>query len=318
MKKKDQTLTPTYKVLSAIEGGITTIPHLTKILKKHRSTIHETVQKCNRMGLIEKIGKKPLVLNLTGKGKMYLMRIEKNMNVGFSSLGVRKKKIRVHRLSIKFNLLCDEKENVSWDKVIKVKNWSKKFKKIVFRDFNFTIEKTSKSIILYLNVELDKSLSFNSELIKFILRSVRFADYYLSKRGVRFDDLSGEVLHQHLASDELSNELVDSKSTVEIDLNRRAESVFPTKMSGKAWLDYSKSKDKSILDIESNDLTYNEKLILVPEKVHSIELSQRSVVGMLDNLKVYNENILLHMSVMKDIKAGIKDLTKATKGLKEK
>jgi hypothetical protein len=88
-------------------------------------------------------------------------------------------------------------------------------------------------------------------------------------------------------------------------------------MSAKAWLDYSKSKDKSLLDVESNDLTYNEKLILVPEKVHDIALNQGFVVEMSKNLRVYNENILLHMSVMKDIRAGVKDLTKATKGLKK-
>lgn len=318
---KTQTLTPTYTVLSAIEGGATNIPTLSKILNKHRSTIHETVNKCNTIGLLEKIGKNPITLNLTGKGKIYLMRTEKNINVGFSSLGVRKKKIRLHRLTIKFNLMDCRKENISWDKIVKVKNWSKKFKFIDYKNFKFTIEKTPKSIVLYLSAEINRDLDFYAELTNFILRHVRYADYYLKARGIYFDDLSGEVLHQHLAHDEPSNEMVESKSTVEVDLNRKAGAVFKTKMKAKAWLDWSKSKDKSILDIESNDLTYNEKLVLVPEKVHRIEVIQQNVQvlydNMAENLKVYNQNILLHISVMKDIKKGVKDLAKATRRLKK-
>jgi len=284
MKKKTQTLTPTYITLSAIEGGITTIPGLTKILNKHRSTIHETVNKAIRVGYLTKIGRNPMVLELTGKGKIYLMRTEKNINVGFSSLGVTNKKIRIHRLSIKFNLLDDSKENLTWDKVIPIRNWSKKFKFIDFDGFKFTVEKTPKSIVLYLDAIIPRSKDFYAELTTFILRNVRYADYYLRVRGIRFDDLSGQVLHQHLASEEPSNELVGSKSAVEVGLGRKAQAVYKTDMKAKVWLDWSKSKDKSILDIESNDLTYNEKLILVPEKVHDIQVKQDLVGGLFSEL----------------------------------
>lgn len=298
------------------------MPALCNILKVHKSNISRTANKAIKMGFLEKIGKKPAVLNLTGKGNLFLLRAEKNIKVAFSSLGVRNNatlsdsKIRLHRLSIKFNLLSDANENIKWDKITNVKNWSKKFKFIDVRGFKFTIEKTPKSVILYLDAVLDRNLDFFSQLMEFILRHVRFADYWLSRRGIRFDDQSGEVLHQHLAHNEPSNEKVDKKSTVEVGLGRKAESVFKTKMSAKAWLDWSKSRDKSILDIESNDLTYNEKLILVPEKVHAIAENQGFVIDMAQNLKAYNENIKLHMKVMHDIRKGIRDLTKTVGGLK--
>jgi len=297
----------TYTVLSAIENGITTRKKLAEQLKKHKSNISRQVKKAKYFGLVTTIGKSPAVLELTGKGKIFIFHNSTNKSkVAQSSLCAKNKNnIRLHRLSMKFKILDDSKDSVQWEET-PVKNWTKKIMKIDkfegLNHFKYTIEKTPKHIILYGSAELPRD-NYEAAKTDFVLRLVRHADYWLKKRGVYFNDLSGETSNQHLAVEEKTNEYVDKHTTVEIDLGRTSTSFFKTKMAAKAWLDWSKKKDKSILDIESNDFSYNEKLVMVPEYVAEMyketrELSSVIHIG-LPALGEYNKNLKLHIEVQK-------------------
>jgi hypothetical protein len=85
-------------------------------------------------------------------------------------------------------------------------------------------------------------------------------------------------------------------------------------MPARAWVDWSGCKDKSILDLESNDMTYTEKLIMVPE--HVSELLAHTIVfddimaRFSDSLVVYNKNIELHLSVLQEMRDTLRALRK--------
>ena len=312
MRKKDPTLSPTYIVLSSIEGGVTTVPALVKLLKKHKTTIYETINSCLNQGLVLRIGKSPAVYELTGSGKIFVMRVERNvgsiLKVGKTSLVVNKKNIRLHRTTIKFKLLDDSKDVVKWTSTQQMKGWVKKFFK--FRDeiingekCKFTVEKTTQHLILYYNRDVPRGKDAQKLLFDFTLRLVIYCGHWFRRQGVVFDDTSGQTIHQHLATEETTNSMVDTSTEVQIGLGRGASSFFDTEMWAKAWVDWSKKKDKSIMDVESNDLVYNEKIVLAPELIVDIRRDQRFIgsvfAEMSLNLAEYNTNIKLHTAVQR-------------------
>lgn len=311
-RKKDPTCSPTYIVLSSIEGGVTTVPALVKLLKKHKTTIYETINSCQEQGLVLRIGKSPAVYELTGSGKIFVMRVERNvgsiLKVGKTSLVVNKKNIRLHRTTIKFKLLDDSGDVVRWTSVQQMKGWVKKFLKFRGEIINgeacdFTVEKTTKHLILYYSKDVPRSKDAQRLLFDFTLRLVIYCEHWFRSRGVVFDDTSGVTIHQHLASEEATNSMVDTSTEVQIGLGRGASSFFGTEMWAKAWVDWSKKRDRSVMDIESNDLVYLEKKVLVPELVVDIRRDQRFIgsvfAEMSLNLAEYNTNIKLHTAVQR-------------------
>jgi len=103
---------------------------------------------------------------------------------------------------------------------------------------------------------------------------------------------------------------IEKKKTVEISLNRPAEGIYPSQETAKSWLDRSYGD----VDIETNDMIYEEKLLLMPETVFNLSKNLDRLNPILDN---FAKQILLHLQVMSEIRDGIRVLNKRLKELKE-
>ena len=105
------TTNPIYTVLSLVDKGVTTIPEIAKQLGKHRTTIHETVNKAIRKGFLLKIVKSPMVLNLTGHGY-------KKLSSGVGEVNAGDTKTKNSTLNPKFKQVSSSRRiyghNASW------------------------------------------------------------------------------------------------------------------------------------------------------------------------------------------------------------
>lgn len=115
---------------------------------------------------------------------------------------------------------------------------------------------------------------------------------------------------------EIANQLHDSidKKTPKrvkssLDLQRPATTLLgETKYGAKAWID----KSYDIAEIESNDLSYQQKLLRMPEMVH--QMSQIIPV-IIQNEAVFSENHVSHVALIQEIALGLQETRKATQEL---
>ena len=112
------------------------------------------------------------------------------------------------------------------------------------------------------------------------------------------------IVNQHIAnvSDVLSK--VSSKSRqVQVNLNRKAVSALNT-LDQEAWakIDWSKGRP----EIETNDLAYEEKLLLMPEKVFSLDLKLNRLC---DVLSKFVESFNMFLNGFQQAKRGVDYVT---------
>jgi len=299
-------------ILSAIAKGAITNKVLAGVLKKSNSTIHRKLKNLEKQGLIQKIGY-PHIIELTARGRVYLTRKKPELKHNFSqfSLGTGKK-TRTHRIIVKVPITKDHSDNSIWDKVNKkFKNTTIYYKKeLPHPDMKITIAKVgSSSILIFLHEKEFNRGMFVTHFMQYAWRAFYFAKHYLWQKGIYVDELEVEITQQHIANPEPEmDDKVDKKVTMEFDLGRKSKGVFPTDEDAKVWLDHSKGP----LEFETNDMAYAEKAAMMPEKVFEIGDKQALFASNLEHynnsLKVYNENIKLHMSVMKDMRTTLRKI----------
>jgi DNA-binding MarR family transcriptional regulator len=209
---------------------------------------------------------------------------------------------RLHNLAIKFPILEENKElskNLNWDKEIELQNWNTQIKQFI--PYGITLKKTTKSIIVYLHQFQTKDFS---DFINKILIVNTFVYDFLQKNGIKINIYDGKVISQHIASKiqdniaETIKQKVGHKATAEVDLNREAKSIYPTEIQAKAWIDYSFGD----MEIETNDLTYLENFILMPERVKRFEEMANFII---QQQYEFAKNLQKHIEVLDKIGKGI-------------
>ena len=193
---------------------------------------------------------------------------------------------------MKFPLIADNSTD-AWTKSVKVNNWIRKF---YFADFpvKLSIEKTSKSIILKLHEKKLSHSKFLSDFFVWVVQGVLYSYLWLRKNGIEID-FRGMVVRQHTAnvSRGLKDKL-DRRVRVELDLGRKAKSLFPTNIDAKAWGDWS----KGVPEFESNDVLWQEKFLAMPDEV--FDLAKKMNV-LHTALAEYGIHLRTHTSVMKKL-----------------
>lgn len=310
---RNATLPTNYKILQLIEQGLTVAPKLIRILMMNKTTIYRHLYNLTEQRLISKLGKSPAVYSATARGRIELMNFIKHTKsrtklhkVALPSLRLVPQKTRVHALAIKYPLLEDNFTG-DWDKV--VSNFKNSIKNYIFiPEASVTIEKTSKSIILHIHKKTINTRELLSGYLEWLNSLTAFTYYFLLKKGIKFDHWNGKIIRQHIATKAEDFEERVGKGTFEIDLNRKAKSYFPSSMDAKAWIDRSKGG----LEIESNDLPYKEKFLLMPELIFEIDNNVSDFKDNLElynrSLKVYDKNIKLHIEVMTEMKNTLKEM----------
>ena len=211
---------------------------------------------------------------------------------------------RLHNLAIKYPIIEDNPKAI-FDKEVSINNWVKKYAKID-SPIGITVEKTTKSIIARFHQFGTKAPMFTTDFLDYVRKGEEALMVFLMRRKITIDRMGAQTISQHIANESPEQEsAVDKKVTASIDLGRKATSVYPTKLKGSAWIDRSLGQ----VEIETNDLTYEELLLKMPQSVNHLS---KEVIPVLN---AFTTQIKEHLGAVKDIRSATKELTKAIKTL---
>lgn len=249
------------------------------------------LKKLEKNGYIQRKFRSNFVFyELTDKGKEFLKGQSQNF-----SLSSRKGHSRLHNLVISFPILEDNPD-ASFGKEVSLNNWVSKYSVISF-PIGITIQKTPRNVIAHFHQFETSKEMFLTDFYNWILKGVYYLYYYLMReKRIKIDIFDGRVIRQHISNEEPDlNEKIDQKMTTQIDLNRKAKSIFQTQENARAWIDRSYGN----VEIETNDMLYEEKFLKMPELIY--ELSQNFAPA----IEKLTQQINLHLEVMQQIKEAI-------------
>lgn len=279
-----------YKILQCIKKKMYA-SQIARQLSVKRTTIDYRINRLHAKGLIEmEVYSSCKLYKLTNEGNIYIEKYK------MPKTSLPTKKSRLHTLFVKFPILKDN-PNAKWDRVNRsFKNWVPKYTTVTF-PIGITIKKTPKSVILcFHEFETARNRSF-TDFFNWVMRGTNYAYYYLmNKQGIKIDVFNGEVTHQHIGNEEPDMQ-GDPKIKTTVGLKRKAQSFYPTDIKAKAWFD----KSKGPWDWETNDLLYQERLLLMPENVHVIARQLQPAIDLL------TQQVNLHLEVQRETLKGKKE-----------
>lgn len=310
VQKSSSNLNYYYKqILESINDGL--IPkQITRKLSWSKTKLHYHTNKLIEQGLITKSGHGvSTIWELTQKGNLYLHNKDPNFSIGKvasqssisieSSSNIKKPKdykvidVHVHALRIKFDLINDGSSDF-W-----VRNSDMVYYKKYYRyEKEFTIEKTSKSIIIHIDFHIslnDPKLfedDFGDKLLSKINRSVEFLD--LNK--IEIDKTKPmDINVEYAIETPLTRELrkFTGLSSEYLDLNRLREKLFKEGLDQEAYAKFDGSHKKSL---ETVDRLYVRKILEMPEVIDGLD---KKLTPAIDKL---TEQINLHLEVQKETK----------------
>lgn len=215
-----------------------------------------------------------------------------------------KSKVRVENIRLKYAILEDKGLDLDWSNINhNLNNWIPKYLDLSDYPFKVKIEKTTKSIIAFLEQkEFNSDPSFIRHYTEWITKSTHFLPFFMDRKlGIRVDPLSVEIISQEFANPSPGyNDVFDSRSRVECSLDRKADSFNgPTILDAKAWCDRSRSLlAGGDVEIESNDLDYQRKVILMPEGVFNLlSILPPLTVG----LREFTNQLSLHLAAVQKL-----------------
>lgn len=260
--------------------------------------VGQYINKLIKLNFIRQLDSYPKTYSLLPDGKKFLTEVK------LSSLRVTDKLIRLHHLTLKFPIVKDN-PTAKFDEFQPVNNWIKGRTKLSF-PIGITIERQSdKSIMLYFHQFDTTNQMFITDFLMWVIKGLVLSYDYLTELGIKIDVFAGESISQHIANETAQYETkIDKKITTEIDLGRVATSIFPADFDAKAWIDFSKKKDKStIMDLETNDLTYQEKILRMPETISNLDRDNELMQKFLVSMSKTNElNSIALMEILKKLK----------------
>ncbi len=295
-----------YKVLILLREGQYS-SSIARLLKMPRTTIDSIVRKLHANGFTKlEIKEGAKFYQLTKRGREFI----KDYRCQLSRYGGEQGKTRMHRLNIKFKILKDN-PHAKFDSEHEMNNWIQKYTKLTF-PIGITLQKNPDSIVaMFHEFETEKNNTF-TDFFSHVMRGVYYVYYHLMEHyKIRCDIFDLEVVSQEIANErpDLDGKLDDKKITT-LGLTRKAKSFFKTNIDGKAWLDYS----KGVPEIETNDLLYEERLLMMPETVQAINDRFVPMIGALT--KQVNLHLEVQRGNVKVQKETLKTLQEMRKALK--
>ncbi len=291
-KKTSKNVLLLYRILKAVGKGMYPA-QIARQLGVSKQLVSYYINRAEKKGMVKtefRTNFKSIIL--TEKGLEFLKKVKR---VSIPSTG---SSVRLHNLAVKFPVLRDNPDAV-WDRGNELRNWIESYATVTF-PVGLTVKKTTRSVIVYFHQFRTEKPMFLSEFYNWVLRGIVLVQAWLSReKGVLIDVLNGEVLRQHIANEAPEfNKVVGKRATVEVRLGRRAESVYPSREDAKAWVDRSLGS----VDVETNDMIYEEKLLMMPEYMH--EVAKR----FLPAVEEYARQIQLHIEVLNGIKRAVEEL----------
>jgi len=182
----------------------------------------------------------------------------------------------------------------------RVRNWIKRY--FYFGSpIPLTAELTPRSLIIHLREKQFKKTEFIEKSKKYIELAAQGVSHLFKKYGYILND-DYKIIAQHIGSqtEKEIDEKIEPGKTVSVNLNRKALThTGEMKQEATAWLD----KSLGFAEIETNDLTYEEKLILMPEIVHKA----------LPLLVAYSKQVERHLEVLEQMSTTLKNIDEGIK-----
>lgn len=212
------------------------------------------------------------------------------------------KTIRTEHYQIKMPIV---KDNPNFEATIEKKDgfghWVRKYIQVDF-PFDVTVEKTTKNIILHCHQkEFAADMNFFADFAMYTAKAMIYFGKYLSLKGIDVDLTKAEIISQEMETKTPEqNDKVEPNIKATIKLGRPAQSILgEMKTEAKAYLDRSHND----VEIGTNDLRYEEKLLLMPEVLEKSVKLQAQMANSLRSLdekftpaiETLTEQIKLHL-----------------------
>lgn len=218
------------------------------------------------------------------------------------SIGLKKPTTNLHALNINIPIIKGKILDSDWKIKNKLKNWIPKYTEL--KDLGgLTIRNNNnKSITIFVKTRDIESLN-EVDNLAFKVKSWIFS-YFKNKHGVILDVMNAETKNLNLATqDENSEDMIRKGEVFELDLNKKAEKIFPKdKIDGKAWIDGSPFK----FSAETNDKEWKREYLSMPFKmrdtlqaVHYIAQNYASHVKIVEQAGRIMEKLDKRLSIRK-------------------
>lgn|GEM_PF-5875168 len=256
-----------------------------KRLKIKKQLCWYYVKKAEKLGLIRKEYRTSIavyeVLPIWKEVEKIILELLKSKNTT-----LRVKSVRTHNLAVKFPILQDN-PGAKFEREVKVNGWVKRLD-FVTSPIRMTVEKTPRNVILYFHEFSVDPADFLTYMFRYVLKGVLLAYEHLRKKGIKINIWEGEVIREHISNEIPSlNSLIPKTRTVEVKLGRKARSIYPFDEEGRVWIDRSGGN----VEVETNDLLYEEKLLLIPERVDEIPYLRREVEEVKKEIQEINSKL---------------------------
>jgi len=233
-------------------------------------------------------------LTTAGKTELHRLKAKLSRHGGATSMS------RFHKLNVKFRIAKDNPQ-AAWESENQLNNWIQKYSTIQF-PIKVTVQKNPDTVVLMFHEYRTSTAMFMTEFMQQVFRGVWFAKHWLGERGIVLDESTAEITDQHLVNERPDlNGKIDDKITTAVHLGRPAQGLFPMKGVGKAWIDRSQGEP----EIETNDMLYEEKLLMMPETVSELK---REFIPAINRL---TDQINLHLAATTEWKKAAQNITKA-------
>ena len=216
------------------------------------------------------------------------------------SLGTRPES-NLHALQINIPILSGRIKDSDWEIKERLNNWTPTYKKLDILGGLTIKNNNNKSITLFANSRDIKDLK-EIDKLSYDLRNWAVA-WFRDTLNVTLDIFNTEVKSLHIATpDKDSEETLGKGERFELDLDKKAEKVFPKdNIDGKAWLDGS----PFTFTAETNDKEWKRAYLNMPfsmqnsmKLLHYIAQNYASHVGVVEKLN----NLLDNPKVKKEVK----------------
>lgn len=216
-----------------------------------------------------------------------------------------KQHIRTHNLAFKLKILQDNPEadfskELGYKEVKKANNnWLAKYF-VISTPIGMTIEKTPKHVIVNFHKFYSEPKNYMNDFFSKVWKGLLYvASYFERKYGIILDYFEPEVIRFHLANEGPDlNDKVEEKVQIKVNLGRKAKVIFPASFEAKAWLDRSGGQ----VEIETNDMLYEEKLLMMPEILYDLNQRWGRLEGLMEKqiyvMSEFTEQIKLHLNVL--------------------
>lgn len=217
-----------------------------------------------------------------------------------------------HAIVIKVPILKDESRIDFFDYESDMTTWIAKYKKI--SELGITIKKTTDNFILYLEPFNYK----DPEMIDLVVREILgLTKVFLETKNIQIDLTKASISNQeHAYRDPHVDKMKGLKSTVKVPLNRNRKKILsndPDKLA-HAWGDGTPFK----FNYETDDKLYAQKLLMMPELIHSLSENIYSLSdSLVPTIKDLNVNLKTHILALQGIDSGVKEWNKSQKSTNE-